>query len=99
MSRKHTTQLLFAAEAAAPRDVVESVVGLLEGPACRLDANAFDSAGRCALACIGVAAGAILGTHSDLLRQMPPPQTRPQGLLHPAFPVCVFFAGFLAFCL
>src|SRR5262249_2019067 len=70
MSRKHTTQLFFAVEAAAPCNVVDSVVRLFEGPACRLDANAFNGTGRCALACVGIAAGEIAGTHPDPLRQM-----------------------------
>jgi hypothetical protein len=69
MPREHTTQLLFAAEATPSRDVLDSVAGFLEGPACRVDTYAFNGAGRCPLACLSVAAGEIAGTHADAVRE------------------------------
>ena len=36
MPREHTAQLLITAQATPSRDVLDSVVGFLEGPACRV---------------------------------------------------------------
>jgi hypothetical protein len=69
MPREHTTPLLFTTEATSSADVLDSAVGFLEGPPCRVDTNAFNRAGRSPLACLGVAAGEIAGTHSDAFRE------------------------------
>jgi hypothetical protein len=40
--RERSSQMLFIAESATPRNVVDSVVGLLEGPPCGVDPNIFN---------------------------------------------------------
>src|SRR5262245_45054228 len=67
MSGKCRPQVFFAGESAAPRDVLNSVVGLLESASCGIDANAFNRSRRTALARLSVATGEIAGTHAGPL--------------------------------
>ena len=85
--RERSSQMLFIAESATPRNVVDPVVGLLEGPPRSVDTNAFNSAGGCPLACLSVAASEITGTHSCTLREPFYAQVRCQILGDPAFQV------------
>jgi len=67
MSCKRRAQVFFAGESATPRDLLDSVVGLLERTSCGIDAHAFNRSGWTLFARLSVAAGEISGTHAGAL--------------------------------
>ena len=70
MPGKRAPQVFFAGESAASRDVLDSIVCLLERTPCGIDANAFNRSCGTAFACISVAAGEISGAHSCAVGEM-----------------------------
>src|SRR5262245_39835418 len=85
MPREHGTELFFTAEAAPSCDGLDSVVGFLERPPCRVDADAFNRARWRLVAGLGVAAREIAGTHADAFREALDTQIGGQMLGYPAF--------------
>src|SRR5262249_31249065 len=67
MPCKGPPQVFFAGESAAPRDVLNSVVGLFESTSCGIDAQAFNRSRWTAFARFSVTAGEIAGTHAGAL--------------------------------
>jgi hypothetical protein len=77
--------VFFAGESAAPRDILDSVVGLLESTPCGINANAFNCSRWTAFARLSVAAGEITGTHAGALCETFHAKVGGQVLGNPAF--------------
>src|SRR5262245_24366162 len=88
MPCKCRPQVFLAGESAAPGDVLDSIVGLLERTSCGVDANAFNRSRWTALTRLSVAAGKIARTHAGALGETFDAKIGGQVLRYPAFQPC-----------
>src|SRR5215831_8633933 len=85
MPCKCRPQVFLPGESATPRDVLNSIVGLLERTSCGIDANAFNRSRWTSLARFSVAAGEIARTHTCALCETFDAKIGGQVLRDPAF--------------